>query len=420
MGRSHNTTSQRWMVVSYFTGVDGMAASIHADVRIRELISRSIDVRVISSMAARENTGLVRRVLSPLPTGIRFEIRHLFRKKRKTPLNRLLKSFLILLIFPAYAVEKIFLHFDPTWSWYLSASQAAVREAHEFHPDVVYSTGGPASAHLVAEAVKKASGARWIAEFQDPLLHPTTYRGRREKRHFEKVENSVAADADAAVYLTEGARNRAIRRADFSGRTSVIYPGAPAFKNAELFPAGDELVIAHIGTLHGTRNLDSLMEGIRLLRERDDEAASSISVLQYGHASAAVSSSTAPLAGQIQIRGRVNHDQALKKMAEAHVLLLIQNADDVSAETIPSKVYEYMQARRPILGLVYRNPELKDLLESSGHMAVEIEDPNSIAGALHILVKKFREDTLMKSSTDPRITLSSSVDRLLGLVNADA
>ncbi len=409
---------ERWLVVSYFTGVDGMAASIHADMRIKELLSRSVEVRVLSSMAAKSDHGLVRRVISLFPSGIRFEVRHVFRKRKRNAVNILLKSLFILLLFPFYALEKIFLRFDPTWSWYLSASREGRKIAREFRPEVVYSTGGPASAHLVAWAVKKASGAKWIAEFQDPILHPTTYRSDPERKHFIRIEDSVAQHADAAVYVTEGARKRARDRVSFKGRTAVIYPGAPSAQAIHTnVPQDNGIIIAHIGTLAGTRNLDAMITGMDLLRERDPDSESLIKVMQYGFTSREVITSSGPAGDRIVFAGRVPHDEALNKMGDAHVLLLIQNADDVSRETIPSKVYEYLLTGKLVLGLVFRNPELTSILRSHGHLSAEIEDPSSIASALMKIVEDFREGKLTEpAGAEPSITLSSSVDRLMELV----
>jgi glycosyltransferase involved in cell wall biosynthesis len=407
----------RWLVISYFTGVDGMAASIHADMRIKELQARSVEVQVLSSMAAKSDHSMVQRVISLFPSGIRFEVRHVFRKRKKNAVNILLKSFFILLLFPFYALEKILLRFDPTWSWYLSASREGRKIAREFNPGVIYSTGGPASAHLVALAVKKASGAKWIAEFQDPLLHPTTYRSDSERKHFVRIEDAVAQHADAAVYVTEGARKRALDRVSFKGRTAVIYPGADSTQTINTnVPPDNGVIIAHIGTLAGTRNLDAMISGVNLLRKRDPDAESLIKVIQYGFTSREVMTSSGPTGDRIVFAGRVPHDEALMRMGYAHVLLLIQNADDVSRETIPSKVYEYLLTGKPILGLVFRNPELTSILKYHGHLAADIEDPSSIASALMRIVKDFRGGKLTEPvGIEPSITLSSSVEQLMKL-----
>ena len=409
---------ERWLVISYFTGVDGMAASIHADMRIKELQSRSVEVQVLSSLAAKNDHGLVQRVISLFPSGIRFEVRHVFRKRKKNAVNILLKSFFILLLFPFYALEKIFLRFDPTWSWYLTASREGRKIVREFNPEIIYSTGGPASAHLVAWAAKKASGAKWIAEFQDPLLHPTTYRSDSERKHFVRIEDAVAQHADAAVYVTEGARKRALDRVSFKGRTAVIYPGADSTRTINTnVPPDNGVIIAHIGTLAGTRNLDAMISGMNLLRERDPDSESLIKVIQYGFTSREVMTGSGSVGDRIVFAGRVPHDEALRRMEDAHVLLLIQNADDVSRETVPSKIYEYFLTGKPILGLVFRNPELTGILRSHGHLAADIEDPSSIASALMKIVKDFRGGKITETAgTEPSITLSSSVDRLMELV----
>ena len=69
-------------------------------------------------------------------------------------------------------------------------------------------------------------------------------------------------------------------------------------------------------------------------------------------------------------------------MRKSDVLLLVQNTSDFSTETIPSKTYEYLQSGRPILGLVYRNPELAGMLKGLGHTVAEAADAGSVRGAV--------------------------------------
>ena len=74
-------------------------------------------------------------------------------------------------------------------------------------------------------------------------------------------------------------------------------------------------------------------------------------------------------------------------MRRADALLLIQNTEDFSVETIPSKTYEYLHSGRPVLGLVHRNPELAGILAGAGREAAEAADPAAVAEAALRLVR---------------------------------
>jgi hypothetical protein len=101
-------------------------------------------------------------------------------------------------------------------------------------------------------------------------------------------------------------------------------------------------------------------------------------------------------------------------MLEADILLLVQNIDDFSAETIPSKVYEYLMARRPILGLVYRSPELAGMLESLGHTSVTAEDVGAVRAAIAEIHRRRERSAVEPPGVSP-YTTRAAVERLVAI-----
>ena len=102
-------------------------------------------------------------------------------------------------------------------------------------------------------------------------------------------------------------------------------------------------------------------------------------------------------------------------MYKADVLLLIQNTDDVSFETIPSKIYEYLHTGRPILALVYRNPELQSVLEGMGHIVVQADNKAAIKRGLEIYITRWKHNQLQCSSLKSPYTVEKAVDELISL-----
>ena len=71
-------------------------------------------------------------------------------------------------IFPFYLLEKIIINMESEWSWCFLASLRGLLLCRQLRPEVVYSTGGSASAHVAALLIKRWTGCTWIAETQDP------------------------------------------------------------------------------------------------------------------------------------------------------------------------------------------------------------------------------------------------------------
>jgi len=90
---------------------------------------------------------------------------------------------------------------------------------------------------------------------------------------------------------------------------------------------------------------------------------------------------------------------------------------DDSAETIPSKVYEYLAAGRPILGLVHRDAELAGMLTGLGHTVAESADAGSVRGTISEIHRRWKAGALENPAGSP-YTIASAVDRLIVIADS--
>jgi hypothetical protein len=411
--------SEPWLIFSYFSNVDGMACAQHLDDRLPWLKRQGVVPLLVSGICGEQWPGLVHcRVPSIAPSGIRFECRHWLR--RRIGLSWLRKTAGVLLTLPClpfYLLEKLVVDLDSQWSWFLLAARRGRRLCRQYHPSVIYSTGGAPSAHLAAALVSRRAHIPWVAEFQDPLIYPGLRRSRRAIRLYAWLEGLVARRASRIVFLTEGARQRFARRTAAANKGCVIYPGAEAEKIPRLpYAKGKICCFAHFGTLAGSRNLRSFLQALDNLLPTHSAWQTQLQVHLYGHLDDAMRDLIRqfPYPGMIIDHGRVPRQEALSAMVKADVLLLVQNAGSVSAETIPSKLYEYAFASRPILGLIDQNPELRSLLQTQGHFVAEIQAVADIQRAISSLVGHWQESFAGWESGAPLpFTVESGVRRLI-------
>ena len=97
---------------------------------------------------------------------------------------------------------------DENVSWNLTAIPAAIRIARKEGIDVVLTTSPPNSVHFVGAAVKKATGAKWVADLRDSLVaHPHRRAESMAVRAKEKVDHGVARlvahSADAITCVSD-------------------------------------------------------------------------------------------------------------------------------------------------------------------------------------------------------------------------
>lgn len=407
------TENRHWLILSYFSRIDGMACAQHIDDRLPYLRKSGISPIMLTSVCATRHEGLVhRRVPSVAPSGIRYELRHLRRRSR---VAKVLAPLINVLSLPFYLIEKIIVDLDSQWSWFPLAAWRGRALCREFAPELIYSTGGASSAHVAAFIISRMTGIPWIAELQDPLVYGDSTRSRRAQRLYGGIVSLMCRHASAVVFLTEEARRRAAASTKLGDKGRVIYPGAdPAIMPDAPYQRGERCCFAHFGSLGGTRNLRVFLQGLRLLFEERPELAGLIHVDLYGTADRTTIEDIRafPYPGVIRNFGRIPRKDSLIAMKRSDVLLLIQNTDSISTETIPSKVYEYLHAGRPIVGLVHENEELQSMLVQYGHHGVSADDPASARWGIHASYEQWAKDALT-AGTISSYTVESAVSRLV-------
>ncbi len=410
------TTGERWLILSYFSRIDGMACAQHIDDRIHYLRELGIEPLMLTGVCGERWSDLVHeRVISSSPSGLRFELRHL---KKKGGMTRLWAGLLNLLILPLYLLEKLVIDLDSQWSWFPLAILRGRRMCDLYRPQLIYSTGGPASAHLAAAMIARRHNIPWIAEFQDPLVHDDWLRSKRALRVFTWLERLICSRADAVIFLTDKARENADKRTGLGPRGWTVYPGAdPAAMPDVQYTQRNECTFAHFGSLGGSRNLKVFIEGLRLLLSEHPELATTVRLDLYGTCDSLSRRmiDVFPAAGIIRDHGRIPRQESLLAMKRCGVLLLIQNTEEFSAETIPSKTYEYLHVGRPILGLVHHNPELGQMLSTLGHAAVAADSPEAVKQAIADCYDRWKSEGSQPQSADSPYTVAAAVSEIVSI-----
>jgi len=246
-----------------------------------------------------------------------------------------------------------------SWSW--AGGWIAARAARRFGAQAVWSTYPIATAHRIGEQASRRSGLPWIADFRDPMAQDGYPADPARWRAYRAIEDAAAQRAARMVFVTPGALR--IYRERFPDaperRFALIENGfdESAFasaRTAEPPPtAGRPLVILHSGIVYPTErdpanlvravaNLDrdgSIRRGELLLRFRAPVHDELILGLARAHG----------VADYFEVLPPVPYRDALAEMTASDGLLAMQAAN--CNEQIPAKVYEYLRASRPILGL---------------------------------------------------------------------
>jgi len=421
-----------WLVLSHGFNMDGRAASQTITDKIPHLLKLGIEPVVVSAITGKKDKVIEHHQVLPAgPVALRFDLRHYLKQRISSRfMYRIAMTTVSLLLLPFYLIEKIFTGIETHWSWAITAYFTGARIIRERKPALIYSTGGAYSAHMAGFWLARRYDLPWIAEIHDPMILDTQRKTSRV-RFSERLEKSICMHADVVWWFTEEALARArARHPELGDRGYCIIPGSnpPEFVRAP-YRRGEHLVIGHFGSLADTRNLEFFLLGLRHLLEKNPQWAEHFRLHIYGGGIDAISARALrdfPHPEIVEQFGRLEtdpktgesgRDQVLKRMNAVDCLLLLHGTIPVCEEYIPSKLYEYLWTQRPILALIWRNPQLERMLHQLGHWAVKSNDADSIAAALAELHARWMRDDLADSGAPSPYTSEAATCQIVALVN---
>ena len=170
------------------------------------------------------------------------------------------------------------------------------------------------------------------------------------------------------------------------------------------------------------------MRALAALLARRSELRTLLHVEVYGSAldpAAAELLDSLALGDVVSVIGRLEFDAAsglsgrarvMQRMQQMDVLLMLHGDTAECPEYIPSKLYDYFWARRPVLALTHRNPQLDELVRSHGGWVAPSTDAVAFEAALEQVVERWRDGPLPDAAAPP-VTVASAVQRILEAVD---
>jgi glycosyltransferase involved in cell wall biosynthesis len=258
----------------------------------------------------------------------------------------------------------------------------AVREGliiHESAPiDAIYTTSPPHSTHLAGLLLSKLLRKPWVADFRDPWTQNAYIEKGGIKNillRIEKfLEKRVYKNASAILANTKANRNNLINAFPWLKEDKILYlpNGWETFPESLFSSPGSNLfTIVHAGTFYPRfkpyalfhaiaawrdgkqpSNIPPLAKDIRivLLGSRDDETRRIVNELR--------------IEDWVEIKPWVALEEARKMMCQADLLWATLGTGKESSTYVPSKIFEYISAKKPILGFFHEG-EAADIIRNT-------------------------------------------------------
>ena len=313
---------------------------------------------------------------------------------------------------------------DENVPWNLTAIPAAIRIARREGIDVVLTTSPPSSIHFVGAAVKRATGARWVADLRDSLVaHPHRRADRVLVRMKEQGEHGVAAlvgrYADAVVAAADAIADEA-RALEPRGRVVTIANGCDFddFVGLEYSPS-ERFRITHAGSFFGRRDprpflsaladsgLDIVARFAGDFRPADREWAERLG-----------------LGDRLELIPYLPRRRSLELQRDSEaLLLLIPEAGGRGRGVLSGKVFEYLAAERPILAAVPPDGAAAALIRETGAGVVAApDDAAAIRAGLEGLHARWQAGELggtqLNAETKRRLSRRTRVEELAELLRS--
>ena len=259
---------------------------------------------------------------------------------------------------------------DPRCLWIRPSVRFLKKYLKEHPVDVIVSTGPPQSMHLIARKVSLATGIPWVADFRDPWTKIFYFKHLRlskwaEKKH-HRLEQDVLDDATAVVAVSP------LVQKDFAQMTEtpvhLVTNGYDESDYQEDIQSDGNFNVVHTGLLTGEGNPVNLWKALGEKCRKDNEFADRFRLILAGKTDQSVLNSIteAGLDKYLTDHGYVDHSKAVMLQRSASVLILPIREEPETKAILPGKLFEYLAARRPIVGVGTSEGAMATVLQETG------------------------------------------------------
>jgi glycosyltransferase involved in cell wall biosynthesis len=282
---------------------------------------------------------------------------------------------------------------------------------HMEAPDILYSRAMPHSSSLMALMLARWWRVPWVMHLSDPwvgnAMEPqanTRFNARMERLCIEAAARvTVTSPMALALYLD--------RYPAYAWKFS-LFPNL--FDDDDVWneppPAEGPVVVAHTGRLYGSRGPEPLLRAIEVLQRESPGMLDRLRFLFAGFLDDACAAQLRGSDARIKNLGPVSMVEARNLQRSAHALLLLdpQPVGGPPPVVLPSKILDYLAARRPIVAVTAEGTASHDIALRAGGARFAHEDAQGLARHLRGLVE--RRDAGVTAFPEPLADYAASVN----------
>jgi glycosyltransferase involved in cell wall biosynthesis len=277
---------------------------------------------------------------------------------------------------------------DNRVGWLKPALAAGDKLIATWRPDVIYATSPPVTSLIAADRLSRKHNIPWVAEFRDLWSDHPYYEYSNVRRFFERRwDQQVLTRASAIVTVSPIWQPRLAAR--YGRKAITAMNGFVVEDFPETPPVAPEtsgpLRIVYTGHIyHGHRDPTPLFQALR----RIGATPSDVVVEFVGSEVEGVRRLAADenVTNLVRIHEPVPYRRSLELQLHADILLHLQWCDPKEEGTIAGKIFDYLGARRPILGIALEDCVVAKLIHER-KAGLVTNDVGKIADQLRVWIK---------------------------------
>jgi glycosyltransferase involved in cell wall biosynthesis len=282
---------------------------------------------------------------------------------------------------------------DNKLGWLPFARRAAV-SAHRRTPfDVVLSSAPPYTSHLVATSVSRRLWLPLVVDFRDDWVgnprheYPTSLH----RRVHRQLERKVIGASHTCVTINGVIADSLLKRSHTreGNQNVVVIPQGfdPADFDGETTPEQDDdnrMHFLYAGVFYDAQSPEPFLRGLRRAIESRPALEQSVVADFVGLVPSEFSTwvDELGLRGVVRHHGYESHGEVVARIRTAEVLWMTIGRQSGEEGISTGKLYEYIGARKPILGLVPDGVAKDDLGKYGPAVTARPDDPADIARAI--------------------------------------
>lgn len=293
---------------------------------------------------------------------------------------------------------------DMASSWIRPTTREAIGACRHDRPKVIWATIGPLSAGVVAYRTSVATEVPYVLDFRDPWGLDYYAEEVRRPNWAKKIDNRLISRmferAQAVVFMFESVAERYMQTFPTVLQRSKIHIIPNGFEGeVESFAhaTGDYCKILYAGTL-STYRYDSLLEGLVQLKRKAPERFARLHLQFVGEGFRELSERVEclQLGDVVDIRPSVVHAEVCRLQREAHALLVLGRTSGRKGHELVAgaKLFSYLQAGRPIIGIVPHDETRRILSRVGAQLIADANDPTEVVATFEKLLDAWSKRAL--------------------------